>query len=492
MIDEPHNPPMTDRDWASDPLTPPRGRMWDLVIVGGGTAGLVAARTVAGFGSRVLLVERERPGGDCLWTGCVPSKAMLAAAHSVAGMRAPGPGIGVRDIAVDGPAVLRRVQDAIAAIEPDDSPATLRAAGVAVAHGTARFTGPRAIEVDGTVVRFRRALLATGATPIVPDVPGLRAARPRTSETIWSITQLPARLLVVGGGPIGCELGQAFARLGTRVTLVGSAPRLLGREDPDAAAAVAAALAGDGVDVRTGVRLSSVTPAGAAHRALLDDGTEVVADLLLVAAGRRPQTAAIGVDQADIALDDRGFVRVDRHLRTTNPRVWAAGDLTGHPAFTHTAGVHGTLAATHAVLGLRGTVDTSAVPRVTYTQPEVAAVGVSTAGGRGLTVSTVHHTEVDRAVADRRTVGFTRLVFDRRNRIVGATIVGPRAGESLAEVVLAVRKGLRARDIASTTHAYPTYGDGVWKAAIAHVRTQLARPVPRLAIRLLAVFRRRG
>ncbi|WP_344469933.1 dihydrolipoyl dehydrogenase family protein [Nakamurella flavida] len=483
---------MTDPAWTSDPLTPPHGAEWDLVIVGGGTAGIVAARTAAGFGASVLLVERDRPGGDCLWTGCVPSKAMLAAAHSVAGMRAPGPGLHAGHVTVDGPAVLRRVQEAIAAIEPDDSPATLRRAGAAVAHGTARFTGPREITVDGTPVRFRRALLSTGAAPVVPDIPGLRAADPRTSETIWSITELPARLLVVGGGPIGCELGQAFARLGSRVTLVGSAPRLLGREDPDAAALVTAALVADGVDVRTGVALSSVVPDGGAHRADLDDGTEVVADLVLVAVGRHPRTTDLGLAEAGIAVDERGFVRVDAHLRTGNPRVWAAGDLTGYPAFTHTAGVHGTLAATNAVLGLRGTVDTTAIPRVTFTQPEVAAVGVGTSGGPGLTVRTVQHAHVDRAVADGATDGFTRLAFDRRNRVVGATIVGPRAGESLAEAVLAIRQGLRARDIASATHAYPTYGDGVWNAAIAQVRAQLGRPVPRTAVRVLAAVRRRS
>ena len=483
---------MTDPAWTSDPLTPRRGREWDLVIIGGGTAGIVAARTAAGFGCSVLLVERDRPGGDCLWTGCVPSKSMLSAAHSVADMRSAGSGITAGNISVDFPAVMRRVQDAIAAIEPDDSPATLRRAGASVAHGTARFTGPREIEIDGTPVRFRRALLATGGAPVVPDIPGLRAAEPRTSETIWSITELPARLLVVGGGPIGCELGQAFARLGAHVTLVGSAPRLLGREDPEAAAVVTAALLADGVDVRTGVGLSAVTPDGAAHRAHLDDGSEVVADLVLVAAGRHPRTDGIGLAEAGIAVDDRGFIRVDPHLRTTNPRVWAAGDLTGYPAFTHIAGVHGSLAATNAVLGLRGTVDTTAIPRVTFTQPEVAAVGAGTSGGPGLTVRTVHHDEVDRAVADRATDGFTRLVFDRRNRVVGATIVGPRAGESLAEAVLAVRQGLRARDIASATHAYPTYGDGVWNAAIAHVQAQLRRPVTRTAIRVLAAVRRRG
>lgn len=482
--------------WASDSLAPPRGDVWDLLVVGGGTAGLVAAKAAAGFGATVLLVERDRTGGDCLWTGCVPSKTLLAASHAAADARNAGRlGIDIAGVTVDFARVMQRVRDAVADIEPDDSPTTLRAAGVCVAQGTAVFTGPATVAVDGSPVSFRRALLATGAAPVVPPIPGLSAATPLTSESIWSLTELPDRLLVLGGGSIGCELGQAFARLGSAVSIVESLPTLLSREDPAAASLVTAALTADGVTVRIGVALAAVSPADHGWSADLADGSTIAFDRILVAVGRRARTAGIGLAAAGIELDDRGLVTVDERLQTTNPRVWAAGDLTGYPPFTHTAGVHGTTAATNAVLGLRRTVDADAVPRVTFTQPEVAAVGASAVdvqAHRGWQVRTIGHGNVDRAIAEDTTAGFSRLVLDRRGRVVGATIVGPRAGESLAEVVLAVSKGLAVKDLSAAIHAYPTYGDGVWKAAIAQLQQQLRRPPLRIAIRLLAAWRRRS
>jgi pyruvate/2-oxoglutarate dehydrogenase complex dihydrolipoamide dehydrogenase (E3) component len=458
-------------------------RPWDLLVVGGGTAGLVGARTAASLGASVLLVERDRTGGDCLHTGCVPSKALLAAAAAAADARAAHRlGVRVSDVEVDFAAVMAHVKGAIAAIEPVDSADALRAAGVAVRAAAARFTGPATADVGGEPVRFGRALVATGSDPLVPPIPGLAGADPLTSDTVWDLTRRPDRLVVLGGGSIGCELGQAFARLGAAVAVVEAAPRLLPGEDPDASAAVAAALRRDGVDVRTG------TPVVAADRGgvLLDGGARVDADALLVALGRRPDTGDLGLDAAGVATDERGHVRVDAALGTTNPRIWAAGDVTGHPQFTHLAGVHGSTAAANAVLGLRRRAELSAVPRVTYTSPEVAAVGARTAHH----VRTVEHAEVDRAVAEDRTEGFTRLVLDRRGRVRGATVVGPRAGEALAELTLAVAKGLRAQDVAGTVHPYPTYGDGPWNAAIAEVRARLGARPARLGTRLLLALRR--
>jgi len=479
--------------WKSDDLTAPDGVAWDLLVVGGGTAGLVAAKTAAGFGVSVLLVERDRIGGDCLWTGCVPSKALLSAAHAAHGARtATQYGIGVEQVTVDFPAVMAHVHQAIAAIEPTDSPAAMRAAGVSAAHGSAQFTSSNAVAVEGVPVTFRQALVATGAAPVMPPIPGLAEADPLTNESVFGLTRLPGRLLVLGGGSIGCELGQAFARLGSHVTIVEAAERLLIREDPDAAELVTRALSGDGVQLRTGVAMTAVRRDGSAWVAVLADGSEIGFDTVLVAVGRRPRTSHLGLEAAGVELDERGYVRVDARLRTTNPRIWAAGDLTGHPQFTHTAGVHGTLAASNAVLGLRRRVDVSSIPRVTFTQPEVAAVGVSLEKARalGLTVRTVEHVEVDRAIAEQQTAGFSRLVLDGKGRVVGATIVGPRAGESLAEAVLAARHGLRARDIAAATHAYPTYSDGLWKAAIAQVQVQLASGIARCATRAMAAVRR--
>ncbi len=474
---------------------------WDLVVVGGGTAGIVGARTAAGLGARVLLVESERTGGDCLWTGCVPSKSLLAAAHRAASARgAERFGVHVGEVSVDFAAVMKHVRGAIAAIEPADSPQTLERAGVAVLAGTARLLGGSDVEVYGHVIGGRQLLLATGASPSVPDLPGLRAAAPWTSETVWDLDRLPERLTVVGGGNIGCELGQAFARLGSQVTVVEQADRLLPGEDPDASALVAAVLVADGVDVRTGTGLEEVTGSVERGSARTSDGRDIEHTGLLVALGRHPRTSALGTHQAGIALDERGYIRVDRSLRSrTNPRVWAAGDVTGHPQFTHVAGVHGSTAASNAVLGLRRSATTATIPRVTYTDPEVAAVGVGTAAtavtaapsGGDLEMVTRQHDEVDRAVTENRTDGFTRLAVDGKGRVVGATVVGPRAGDTLAELVLALQHGMRTRDLAGAMHPDPTYADGPWNAAIADVRSRLAAPAPRHATEALVGARRR-
>ncbi len=450
----------------------------DLLVIGGGTAGLVGARTAAGLGARVLLVERNRTGGDCLWTGCVPSKSLLAAASAAAGARNAGRfGVEVDGVRVDYARVMAHVRAAIDAIAPSDSRASLEAAGVHVLAGTARLTGPDTAEVEGRQVRFRQALLASGGTPAVPPIPGLDPAAVLTSDTVWHLEELPARLAVLGGGPIGCELAQAFARLGAEVTLVEGADRLLGKESPDAAALVTRSLRSDGVRVVLGQPVTKVAQHVKGGELLLADGDAVAFDQLLVAVGRRPRTADLGCAAAGVALADDGTVLVDAHLRTSHPRIWAAGDLTGHPQFTHTAGVHGSLAASNAILGLRRRVD-PVVPRVTFTSPEVAAVGVDPATPpAGCSLHRVEHADVDRAVAEGETAGFTDLVLDARGRLIGATVVSPRAGETLAELTLAIRHGMRASAVAGTTHAYPTFADAAWNASVATVRARLAGPV---------------
>jgi pyruvate/2-oxoglutarate dehydrogenase complex dihydrolipoamide dehydrogenase (E3) component len=460
---------------------------WDLLVVGGGSAGLVGAKTAASLGARVLLVERARTGGDCLWTGCVPSKALLAAAGAAAGARGAARfGVRTGTVEVDFPAVMRSVHAAMAAIEPADSPDALRRAGVVVQAGAVVLTGPDTAEVDGRPLRFRAALLATGGEPVLPPIPGLADAEPLTSEDVWDLPQLPGRLAVLGAGPIGCELGQAFARLGAEVTVLDATDRVLSREDPAAAAVVARSMERDGVRLRLGAGVTAVRPGtdGAGELVLADGGT-VAFDRLLVAVGRRPRTAGLGCAAAGVRLADDGTVVVDEALATSNPRIWAAGDVTGSPLFTHTAGVRASTAATNAVLGLRRRID-PVVPRVTYTFPEVASVGASSAEPpAGHTVQRWPHREADRAVADQDTDGFTALVLDRRGRLTGATVVGPRAGESLGELTLAVRKGLTAADIAGTTHAYPTYNDAVWNPAVAEVQRRLRRPLPRAGVRVL-------
>lgn len=460
---------------------------WDLVVVGGGTAGIVGAKTASRLGATVLLVEKDRAGGDCLWTGCVPSKALLAAAEVAAAARSgAGLGVSTAEVDIDFTGVMDHVRGAITQIAPVDSPDALQAEGVTVMQGCARFSGPQQITVEGERIEFTQALVSTGASPAVPPIPGLDSVPYLTSDTVWRLDRLPSRLVVLGGGSIGCELGQAFTRLGSSVTIVEGAPRLLPREDEGAARVVTSTLRHEGTQVITDAKVTEVAGLSSGSQGSedgdvgcleLSDGRRLPFTHLLVAVGRSPGTRDLGLDVASVDVDKRGFVRVDDHLRTTNRRIWAAGDLTGHPQFTHTAGVHGSLAASNAVLGVRRRVDLTAVPRVTYTQPEVAAVGITTdQPPDGLRVLTWQHTHVDRAVTAAQTSGFTKLTVDSRSRILGATVVGPRAGETLGELTLAIRQGLRTRDLAAVTHAYPTWNDGAWNAAIADLREQLERP----------------
>ena len=311
-----------------------------------------------------------------------------------------------------------------------------------------------------------------------------------TSDTIWEVDALPVRLAIVGGGPIACELGQAFARLGSKVTMIVRS-RILPKEDPDAADLLRESLAADGVRILENTTVQKAVGTGPGSRLLLRDGAEVKADTVLLATGRSPRTVGLGLERVGVKLDEDGQVITDTRMMTSNPLIWAAGDVTANPRFTHLAGVQASVAASNAVLGLKRQVS-GTVPRVTFTSPEVAAVGLTTPDTRLQHRSrTVRHTHVDRAVTEDSTGGFTRLILDRRGRILGGTIVGPRAGESLAELALAVRKGMTTSDLAATTHPYPTYSDGVWNAAIADVRERLSSPLARRATAGLVWFRRR-
>ncbi|MCZ2402525.1 NAD(P)/FAD-dependent oxidoreductase [Paenarthrobacter sp. Z7-10] len=456
----------------------------DLLVVGGGTAGIVGAKTAAGFGAGTVLVERSRTGGDCLWTGCVPSKTLLAVAEHARTMRA----VTGQPPAFN--AVQKRISAAINTIEPVDSPAALDDAGVRVIKGNLTFRAHGVAEVNGRTIHFRQALIATGAAPAALHVPGLAPGVTFTSETIWELDTLPARLAIIGGGPIACELGQAFAQLGSVVTMIARS-RILGKEEPDAAALVRVSLKYDGVAILENTTIADAVGTDAGCRLRLRDGKVVDADAVLLATGRTPRTAGLGLQRVAVTVNRAGHVVTDKRMRTSNPLIWAAGDVTANPQFTHLAGVHASVAASNAVLGLRRQVSAT-VPRVTFTSPELAAVGLTTANdGPKHRSRMISHIHVDRAVTEDNTVGFTRLIVDRRGKILGGTIVGPRAGESLAELTLAVQNGMTTSDLAATTHPYPTYSDGVWNAALADVRGRLASPVARLAMTMLVWFRRR-
>jgi pyruvate/2-oxoglutarate dehydrogenase complex dihydrolipoamide dehydrogenase (E3) component len=453
----------------------------DFLVIGGGTAGIVGAKTAAGFGARTVLVEEARTGGDCLWTGCVPSKTLVSAAGEARTLRLQ---TGRKP---DFAAVRERIADAIQRIEPVDTPEALERAGVEVRSGRITFTGPGAAELDGHPLRFRQALIATGGRPTDPGVPGLDPDRTVTSDTIWDLPLLPDRLAILGGGPIACELGQAFARLGADVTMIVRS-RILAKELPEAVDIVRESLKADGVRILEDATIAQAASTEQGVRLQLSDGTGVEASIVLLATGRTPRTADLGLEHVGVSTDDGGRVVTDSRMRSSNPLIWAAGDVTAHAQFTHLAGVHASVAASNAVLGLRRRIST-AVPRVTYTSPEVAAVGSS--GGKAVRTSrTVWHSHLDRAITEDKTEGFTRLLLGPGGRLIGGTIVGPRAGESLAELSLAVHKKLRTSDIAGATHAYPTYSDGVWNAAVLDVRERLSSPLTGTAIKVLSRVRR--
>ena len=464
----------------------------DLAVLGGGTAGIVAARTAAAFGARVALIEQQRqPGGDCLFTGCVPSKALRSAAAAVAtARRADRFGLAAPSGPVDFAAVMGHVRGAVATIAPDDSIETMTKAGVEVVTGCGRFVAPDRMVIGDRSIAFRQALLATGSDPAVPVLPGLTDTAFLTSETIWDLDALPGRLIVLGGGSTGCELAQAFARLGSEVTLVEPTGRLLPQEDQEAGAAVATALTADGVDLVLGVPASRVK----AHAVVLEGGRSLPFDTLLVATGRRARTQGLGLEAVGVAVRDNGDVVVDERLRTTHPLIWAAGDVTGHPRFTHLAGMHGAVAAANAVLGLRRRAAEVPCPRVTYTSPEVGAVGVTDPDEvRAAGLRSVHydHADLDQAVTEDATGGFTRVALDRRGRVRGAVVVSPRAGETIAEATVAVQHGLTVGDLTAATHPYPGWSDGWWNAATGAYQARLARPPTKLALRGLRALRDR-
>jgi pyruvate/2-oxoglutarate dehydrogenase complex dihydrolipoamide dehydrogenase (E3) component len=478
-------------------------KRYDMVVIGGGTAGLVSSVIAANAGARVALIERARTGGDCLWTGCVPSKSLIAAAGLAHGMRTANRlGLPSVDPDIDFARVMDRVHAAVADIAPQDSPERLRREGVEVIDGDARFVGPGRIEVSGRELAYRTALVATGSQPMMPPIPGLADAHPLTNETVWDLRELPRRLVVLGGGPIGCELGQAFARLGSDVTLIEMAPRLLIKEEPEASTLVLEHLSQDGVDVRLSAKAVEVRAAADGHELVIEAGdarATVAFDRILVAAGRRPQSDGLGLEAVGAQTDDRGAVVVDDRLRTSARNVYAIGDVTGQFPFTHVAAYHARVATVNALFRARAKVSYDAVPWVTFTDPEVGRVGLSEEqarerwGERTVTVS-APYARLDRAIAAAEAYGFAKLVGDPKGRLVGATIAAPAGGEAIAELAAWVAKGGKIDDVSRTVHAYPTLAEGQARAADEHVRAKYATPriraVTRPALAALRVIDR--
>jgi pyruvate/2-oxoglutarate dehydrogenase complex dihydrolipoamide dehydrogenase (E3) component len=467
---------------AAWPNPEARGR-YNLVVIGGGTAGLVCAVGAAALGARVALIERHWLGGDCLNVGCVPSKAVIRAARAAHDARtAEAYAVGVDAIDVDFAAAMARMRALRAQLAPHDSAARLASLGIEVFFGAATFVGRDVVEVAGQRLRFARAVIATGARATVPAVPGLADAGYLTNETAFALTTRPARLVVLGGGPIGCELAQAFRRLGSEVVLVERSERLLPRDDRDAAAVVRDQLVAEGVELVLGATIVRVER----DRTLVVDrghGEERVrADHLLVATGRTPNLEGLGLEAAGIVATAHG-IEVDDHLRTANRRVFAAGDVASRFQFTHAADAMARIVIQNALFFGRKRVSALTIPWCTYTDPEVAHVGMSAeaaAQRADLTTLTVPLAEVDRAVLDGETAGFARVHTDRRGRILGATLVSRHAGETIGELALAMTHGLGLGDLAATIHPYPTQAEAVRKLGDAYQRTRLTPRVRRL------------
>lgn len=460
---------------------------YNVAVIGAGSAGLVTAYISAAVKAKVALIEAHRMGGDCLNTGCVPSKALIRSARVLAEMRtADRYGIAATSVQCDFARVMARVRDVVRAVEPHDSVERYTALGVDCIAGRARLTSPWTIEVtapDGTTrsVSARSIVIATGARPTLPPIPGLDEAAPLTSDTVWDLGTLPPRLAILGGGPIGCELAQCFARFGSEVTLIEMAPRLLGNEDSDVSTFVASSLARDGVRVLISHRAIRVESNGHSGTVICESNARVVEiayDRLLVAVGRTARTEGLGIESLGLVKRANGTLETDSHLRTRYPNIFACGDVTGPWQLTHAGAHQAWYAAVNALFGrLRSfRVDDRIIPWVTFTDPEVARVGLSEdeARRRGIPVEVTRYdlAELDRAIVDGHAEGWVKVLTPPgKDTILGASIVGEHAGELLAEFVLAMKHGVGLNDLLGTIHSYPTFAEankyvaGAWKRA---------------------------
>jgi len=440
-------------------------KSYDLAVIGGGAGGLSAARAGVHRGLRTVLISDGALGGDCTFTGCVPSKTLIEAAAN---------GLGFAEAS----ARMRAVVNQIAATE---DAGVLRSEGVEVREGWARFCGTRVLMLDGQPIRAKVMVIATGSRPAVPPIKGLDTVAFLTNESVFDLDELPKSIAILGGGAIGCELAQAFSRFGSQVQIVESDSRLLPREEPEASDVLESVFAAEGIGVHLGASVERVEQAvpGSGVRLIRSDGSIIAAEALLVAVGRRPATTDLDAEAGGIELDERGFVQTDGFLATTSTGVYAVGDVTGRLLLTHAADEMGRLAVHNASVRLgrlrRRAFDTSSIPWVTFCDPEIARVGLTEAeavalGGK---VAFVPMSEVDRAIAAMRTEGFVKLITGPRpllrgaggGRLLGATIVAPRAGEMIHEVALAIRTGMFPGRLAQTVHAYPTWSTSLRQAA---------------------------
>jgi len=466
LQNDPHDQQLLDHVRPANWKNPAPKPLYDLIVLGAGAGGLVSAAAAAGVGARVALIEKHLLGGECLNVGCVPSKALVRSARAVADARRAGEfGVRVNGVTVDFSAIMERMRGMRAALAPNDSADRFQRLGIDVFLGEGRFTSTRTLKVDGHSLRFRKALVATGSRPAIPNVPGLSSSGYLTNESLFNQTELPARLAILGAGAMGCEMAQAFARFGSRVTLFAKEGQILPKEDPQASAIVRKSL------VRDGVAILDSSLANFEGQSF---------DRILLATGRVPNVQGLGLEEAGIAFDVKDGIVVNDRLQTTNRRIFAVGDVATSQRFTHAADAMARLAVRNALFFGRGKFSTVVIPHCTFTEPELASVG-RTAETSEILAITVPFTEVDRAVLEGETEGFFKiLVRLGSDRIVGATVVGPRAGELIATIALAMTNATGLRGIANTVHPYPTFGEVLRKAADAYNRTRLSPRVKRV------------
>lgn len=475
-------------DWPS----PTPRNPYNLIAIGGGAAGLVSTMGTAGLGGHSALIEKHLLGGDCLNVGCVPSKALLRAAHAAhAARQAHAFGVNTT-VEVDFAAVMTRLRASRAAIAPHDAAARFRDGGVDVFFGEGRFTGPDTVSVNGKELRFRRAVIATGGRPAKPPIPGIDDVDVLTSEEVFNLTELPQRLAVIGGGPIGCELAQAFRRLGSEVTVIDMADRLLPRDDPDASALLTTQLQAEGITLALGAKVKAFERDDAQRYVVYQaDGQthRLAVNHILLAVGRTLNTRGLGLDAAGVQIDERGKLILDDFLRTTNPRIYAAGDAAGRWQFTHTADATARMVIRNALFFGRRRASALVVPWTTYTDPEVAHVGIThdeAARRADITCFEQPFDGSDRHIVEGTAHGFAKVYVDPRGQILGATLVGEHAGELIAIVAALMQAGAPLSTLAEAMFPYPTRAEVLKRVADAQARTRLTPFTARL---LAAVLR---
>ena len=467
-------------DWKN----PEPASRYNLVVLGAGTAGLVAAAGAAGLGAKVALIERKLLGGDCLNVGCVPSKGIIRSGRAAYDVKKAAEfGVnGGPEVSIDFGKVMERMRRIRAGISRHDSVERFsNELGVDVFLGDGRFTGRDAVEVGGKLLRFRKAAICTGARPAAPAIPGIEEAGYLTNENVFWLTELPKRMIVLGGGPIGCELSQTFARLGSRVTLLHAHGHILPREDADAAEIIQQSLLRDGIKLLLNAKILRAARRGPEKIIIMDRNgkkEEMAADEILIGIGRAPNVEGLDLEAAGVEYDKREGVKVNERLQTSNPNVYAAGDICFSYKFTHTADAMARIVIANALFMARQKTSRLVIPWCTYTDPEVAHVGMyeKEARDKGIDVLTltIPLTEADRALLDGETEGFARVHLKKGSgRILGATVVARHAGEMISELSLAMTAGLGLSAVGRTIHPYPTQAEVIKKLAEAYNRTRL-------------------